>query len=114
MINKIAAATLFLVSLYAACVAITDGPLGWMIWAVLFCVAAPGLMLRRRWGQYLVLGLGGLNVVAWIGLSLDRSGANWPYADLPSTVMAILPGLLWISVWAIIGVNLYRQLQRSS
>jgi hypothetical protein len=96
----------FLVALCVAWIAVTDGPIGYLIWSLVCCAAAIGLVLRKLWAVYLALALCGLNIGAWFVLTISGLTPGW------GAGLAAAPGLVWLLAWVMVAAILSRQLRR--
>lgn len=63
------------------------------------CIAASlGLALGARWARYLSQALLLVIVGAWVWVLVTYSIPNWPYPDLLSSVLSLIPGSALVAI----------------
>ena len=84
------------------------------VMALLSLAGAAGLVLGKRWSRFLVYLLAALVVASWVYAVWIVARAGWPYADVASTALALLPGALLVVFCAGSSVIVARYFRRSS
>ncbi len=98
MTIRLLALFLVIVAGYVGWWSITYGQSLWLVVVFVALIAAVGLALRRRWSQYLwyLIALGAS--VLWIVTLVRVVITGWPYHDVVSSVISLVPGLLLLTV----------------
>ncbi len=77
-------------------------------WGILALVGCVGLLLRKKWSQYLVyvvlLGI----IVSWAIGVWQVAATGWPYADPLSSIISLAPGILLVLFCAGCGLVVFR------
>lgn len=82
-----------------------------LIWAAPCIGAAIGLALLKSWGRYLVYAVAACTAIGWAFYVSFIATRGWPYHDVASSIIALMPGflLVLICVLAIVFVrDLYK------
>ena len=77
-------------------------------WGTLVLVGCVGLLLRKKWSQYVVyvflLGV----IVSWTIGVWKVAATGWPYSDFLSSVISLTPGILLVLFCAACGLVVFR------
>jgi len=68
------------------------------IWVIACFAAASGLILSKSWSQYLVYILSIATAGGWLYVVIYMAIDDWPYSGAKDTFIALLPGILLVSV----------------
>lgn len=100
MAIKLFASFLLVVSAYVGWWAVSAASFLWLLPAVVTLITAVGLLLRKRWSQYLWHTLALVISVSWVVSVVRATLAGWPYNNALATVISLVPGLLLVAVCA--------------
>jgi len=106
---RILAAFLVIVAGYVAWWSISSAEFLWLVAAGLALVAAVGLFMRKRWGQYLWYLIALTTAVLWVVTVVRVAISGWPYDDFASSVISLIPGLLLLTVCIFGSIAVTRQ-----
>ena len=112
MIDYVVAAWLVFVAGYTAWGPPSSDTVGWSFWVLVFLAVAIGLIFRMRWARFGVIAIALLDIVNWAVFSLQAVRGAWPYDDALSTVVSLVPGLVWVAIWTAIAFKMYKGLKR--
>jgi hypothetical protein len=95
---RLLAVFLVIIAGYVGWWSITSGQLLWLVLASVALVAAVGLALSKRWSQYLWYAIALGASVLWVVTVVRIAIAGWPYPDVVSSLISLVPGLLLLTV----------------
>jgi hypothetical protein len=85
---------------------------GYVIVAVVTLAGACGLVLERRWAQFVVYATAVLLVVSWLYFVWREAATGWPYPDALETVLALGPGALVVLFSVVGSLAVFRHFDR--
>jgi hypothetical protein len=80
--------------------------------AVVALAGACGLVLERRWAQYVVHATAALLVASWLLFLWREAETGWPYPDVLQTVIALVPGALVVLLGVAGSLAVFRYFER--
>ena len=100
IIVRALAVLLLLTASYLGWWSIAYGQYLWLAAAAVSVAAAFGLILRKRWGAYLWYLIALTASVLWFVVVVQVAISGWPYPDLVSSVISLVPGMALLAVCA--------------
>lgn len=96
-------------AVYTVSSAISAHSPAWSLVALIPAAAAVGLLLRRSWGAYAAYATSLFACGSWVYLFVAFSlrSTDWPYPDLASNIVSLLPGTAWLGFWIFIAGMVY-------
>jgi hypothetical protein len=79
---------------------------------ILALAAAAGLLLGRRWSLALVYLITLVVAASWCYSIWILARAGWPFPDVTSSALTLLPGGLLVGVFALSSVLVFRHFRR--
>jgi hypothetical protein len=111
----ICACLFLLYALYGAYFLFYSAGIPHLVGVALAFATAIGLFIGWPWARYAAFIVSGLAVLSWLLTIANETQINgWPYSDVLSSIISLLPGLVWVSIWAAISWAVqksYRELQ---
>ena len=98
IIVRALAVLLLLAAAYLGWWSIVYGQYLWLVAAAVAVEAAVGLALRRRWGEYLWYLIALTASVLWLVVVIKVAMSGWPYPDVVSSVISLIPGFALLAV----------------
>ncbi|WP_155888715.1 hypothetical protein [Inquilinus limosus] len=75
----------------------SEDPQFWLpMWAICLTLVL-GLVLRRLWVLHVLQGIAIFSSVAWTATVVAIAWKGWPYSDLLSSIVSLIPGLAAIA-----------------
>ena len=99
MIITLLAAFLLIVAAYIAWWAVASAAFLWLLASFVAAVAAVGLFLRKRWGEFLWYVVAVAAIAAWALSVAQVALSEWPYHDVLSSLVSLIPGALLLIVF---------------
>ena len=96
---------------YMAWLGYTTSDPEYLIYAVLLLITAIGLLFKRRWSQWAVIGYTTLTIAGWVIAVTRLAMTSWPYPDATASAFGLSAGVLWMAVWIMISVVVRRSFQ---
>jgi len=76
-----------------------DNLVGWLPLSAVCLVISASLFLRLRWSEHALFGIAIYVAVSWLSLVVVAVIQGFPYHDLLSSTVSLIPGLLWSGFW---------------
>ncbi len=108
----VVAITLILYSIQAILMAFSQKYMWNFAWAGLAMFGALGLLRLKAWSQYLVYFLAAKIVFQWIFMVWKVYRNGWPYKDLTSSLISLLPGFLLLVVCFSICIVVFKHMNK--
>ena len=67
-------------------------------WGTVASFGAVGLLLQQSWPRFIVYALATFLSVGWALGVWQTATSGWPHGSLPDTLVALLPGILLVTV----------------
>ncbi len=112
MLIRLSAIALATIAIYYSWLASSLAQYHWIVWAITAFIAASGLFFQRRWAQYVVYTLALVQVASLLVVTFRVAMTGWPYPDALSTLISLVPGMLWLIFWIAICLSVYRHYRR--
>src|SRR5947199_2276947 len=113
MATSIIASALLLFAAYCGWWMLQARAIDWAWLPAALIAVAAGLLMRRRWGEWLwyVFALG---VVIWWGAGIvNILRVGWPYSEVSSSVISLIPGVALLSFCGFGSFAVYRAFRRN-
>ena len=100
MIIKLLALFLLITSAYFSWWSFYAASFTFLPFALITLITAVGLLLSKRWSQYLWHTLALVVSVWWVIPIVRLMMSGWPDGDVPDTIISLVPGLFLITLCA--------------
>jgi hypothetical protein len=114
VIIRLLSGFLVIVAGYVAWWSVTSAAFLWLSVAAVALVAAVGLLMRKRWAQYLWYLIAGAASVLWLATVARVAISGWPYQDVTSSVISLIPGLLLLAVCVFGSIAVWRHFRKGA
>ncbi len=98
-------------ALYMGWLGVTASDPEFLIYAALLVITAVGLLFKRRWSQWAVIGYTALTIAGWVIAVTRLAMTSWPYPDATASAYGLSVGVLWMAVWIMISMAVRRSFQ---
>lgn len=82
-------------------------------WAIGSLIAAIGLLLNKKWSQYLVYFFASVTSILWLYILWFINSNGWPHDDVANTIISLIPGVLLLMVCICSCVVVYKHFNKS-
>jgi hypothetical protein len=79
-----------------------------LLWSVACYGAAVGLALSKRWSRYLVYLVAVFTAGGWLYVVGTIAVTRWPYPDVISSVISLIPGILLVALCVLCSIFVHR------
>ena len=98
MVNKLLGGFLLIVSAYIGWWAVSSTARLWLLLALVVFLCAVGLLMQKRWAQFLWHGIAIASCVWWLISVVPIAASGWPHATLSHSFISLLPGFMLLAV----------------
>ena len=111
---RLLSALLVLVAGYLTWWSVTYAQFLWLAGAAVALVTAVGLLLHRRWAQYLWYAIALAVSTVWVIVTVHVSITGWPYDDIVSSFISLVPGMLLLALCVFGSIAVRRHFRRGT
>jgi len=82
------------------------------LWVSACFIASIGLIFNKSWSQYFVYLISLFTTGGWAYFIIYLATTNWPYTEVRDTFIALVPGILFISIPLLSSIYVFKYFKR--